>query len=37
MSSFFKSIIKDEGVQRSLAGVIVATVVATTRRVVFKV
>jgi hypothetical protein len=36
-NGFFKGLLSDEGVQRSLAGVVVATVVATARRVIFKV
>ena len=34
---FFKGLINDEGLQRSLAAVLVATVVATTRKLIFKV
>lgn len=35
-TGFFRGLLSDEGVQRSLAGVVVATVVATARRVIFK-
>jgi hypothetical protein len=34
---FFRKLMSDEGVQRSLAGVVVATVVAVARRAIFKV